>query len=319
MNLVSIIIPVYKVEKYLSRCVESILKQTYKNIEIILVDDGSPDESPAICDDFARKYKNINVIHKNNGGLSSARNAGLDICKGKYIAFVDSDDYVDSNFIMRLYNAIEKNDADIAMLQYAEVSEENNLPAIAPAKEILYKKKEVEKAFLELKVDSVCVGLYRKEIIGNHRFIEEKTSEDIPFNFEVFKEAQTFVYIPEKRYYYFYNPDSISNGSLDKNMLNYLYFRKMIVDYYDDKDEELLKLAKALYARAAFGLQCRMALFGIGIELNEKECKQIFTSVYRSNRKEFFKERSIPVSRKIMAIAVFNFYPFIKLLRGIKK
>ena len=319
MNLVSIIIPVYKVEKYLSRCVESILKQTYKNIEIILVDDGSPDESPAICDDFARKYKNINVIHKNNGGLSSARNAGLEICKGKYIAFVDSDDYVDSNFIMRLYNAIEKNDADIAMLQYAEVSEENNLPAIAPAKEILYKKKEVEKAFLELKVDSVCVGLYRREIIGNHRFIEGKTSEDIPFNFEVFKKAQTFVYIPEKRYYYFYNPDSISNGALDKNMLNYLYFRKMIVDYYDDKDEELLKLAKALYARAAFGLQCRMALFGIGIELNEKECKQIFTSVYRSNRKEFFKERSIPVSRKIMAIAVFNFYPFIKLLRGIKK
>ena len=102
-SLISVIIPVYKVEKYLSKCVESIINQTYKNLEIILVNDGSPDNCGEICDEYAKKDSRIKVIHKENGGLSDARNAGIEIASGQYIAFVDSDDYIASNMYERMY------------------------------------------------------------------------------------------------------------------------------------------------------------------------------------------------------------------------
>ena len=106
--MVSVIIPIYKVEQYLARCIDSVLRQTVSDLEIILVDDGSPDACGAICDEYAKKDDRIRVIHKENGGLSSARNAGIKIAKGEYIAFVDSDDWIDENFIKLLKEALEK-------------------------------------------------------------------------------------------------------------------------------------------------------------------------------------------------------------------
>lgn len=114
-ELISIIVPVYKVEKYLDKCVESIVEQTYKNLEIILVDDGSPDNCPAMCDEWAKKDSRIKVIHKKNGGLSSARNAGLDGCTGDYIYFLDSDDYIADNCIEMLFNAIVSDGSDMCI------------------------------------------------------------------------------------------------------------------------------------------------------------------------------------------------------------
>ncbi|MEH2948252.1 glycosyltransferase family 2 protein [Sporofaciens sp. JLR.KK001] len=315
MDLISVIVPVFKVEQYLKRCVSSILNQSYKNIEIILVDDGSPDNCPEICDDLSSKYSNITVIHKKNGGLSSARNAGLEKCNGRYISFVDSDDFIDKNFINRLYECIIKYDADVAMVMYEETFFEKKVSKIVSKKERIFINEEVEKAFLRLKIDSVCVGLYSSEIVKKYRFIEGKTSEDIPFNFEIFREIKSFVFIPEKRYYYFYNPKSISNGILDKNMLNYLDFRKQIFDYYSEKNNECKKIAEALYVRAAMGLQTHMAIYGISKDLNEKECKRIFSSIYRNHRKTFFVEKTIPMSRKLLAILIFDFYGIIKIMR----
>ena len=121
--LVSIIITIYKVEPYLSRCLDSILNQTYTNLEIILVDDGSPDACPQICDEYAAKDKRIVVIHKENGGLSDARNAGLDICKGEYISFVDSDDWVDDKYIEELIKPNSKNQYDIVIADYQQSNE----------------------------------------------------------------------------------------------------------------------------------------------------------------------------------------------------
>ena len=105
--LISVIIPVYKVEKYLNKCVDSVLNQTYKNLEIILVDDGSPDKCPEICDEYAKKDDRIKIIHKQNGGLSDARNVGIEKSTGEYITFIDSDDYVDSNYIEQLYKLFD--------------------------------------------------------------------------------------------------------------------------------------------------------------------------------------------------------------------
>ena len=114
MDLISIIVPIYKVEPYLNKCVQSIVDQTYRDLEIILVDDGSPDNCPAICDAWAAKDSRIRVIHKENGGLSDARNAGLAIATGKYICFIDSDDSIAPTFIAELYDALSRTGADIA-------------------------------------------------------------------------------------------------------------------------------------------------------------------------------------------------------------
>ena len=123
MGKVSIIVPIYNVEKYLSKCIESILSQTYKNIEIILVNDGSLDNSAQICDEYAKKDDRIIVIHKANGGVSSARNAGIDIATGKYIGFVDPDDYIENNMYELMVNKIEKYKADIAICGYDYINE----------------------------------------------------------------------------------------------------------------------------------------------------------------------------------------------------
>lgn len=315
MDLVSVIVPVYRVEKYLERCVQSILNQTYKNIEIILVDDGSPDNCPKLCDRLARMHSNIRVIHKANGGLSSARNAGVELCKGTYVSFVDSDDFIDPMFLERLFTLAKKYNADVVMLRYQEVSSSEMNLNIEQKNEKIYKGKAVEKAFLDLKIDSVCVGLYSKAVVNEHKFIEGKTSEDIPFNFDVFRDIDTFVFSPEPRYYYFYNPKSISNGPLDKNMLNYLFFRKNIYEYYLGKDCELALKAESLYARAAFGLQTRMALYGISEELNESECNKEFRRIFESHKRPFYKDKNISLSRKIISIAVFYFYDIFKLIR----
>ena len=123
-ELISVIVPVYNVEKYISRCIESIMKQTYKNIEIILIDDGSTDNSGKICDEYSLKDDRINVIHKKNGGLSDARNTGLDIAKGKYISLIDSDDFVSKFFIETLYNTCKNENCEIAICEYERVYEE---------------------------------------------------------------------------------------------------------------------------------------------------------------------------------------------------
>ena len=116
--LISVIVPIYKVEKYLNKCVKSIINQTYKNLEIILVDDGSPDNCGKICDKLAERDDRIRIIHKKNGGLSSARNAGIEIANGEYIGFVDSDDYIDNDMFETLYNNIKDNNADLSIIGY---------------------------------------------------------------------------------------------------------------------------------------------------------------------------------------------------------
>ena len=125
--LISVIVPIYKVEKYLTICVDSLLHQSYGNLEIILVDDGSPDECPAICDQYQNKDNRIKVIHKKNGGLSDARNAGLDIAQGEYVAFVDSDDFIDEDYICKLYDALQQNRASIAVCGIQIIDESNKV------------------------------------------------------------------------------------------------------------------------------------------------------------------------------------------------
>lgn len=213
-HLVSIIVPIYKVEPYLRRCLDSIVNQTYTNLEIILVDDGSPDGCPQICDEYAARDKRITVIHKENGGLSDARNAGLDICKGDYISFVDSDDWINNCYIENLLSAAKFNNADIAVASCKYVSvnplySEKTFP-MEPGEK---KYNDILREIFELQNPSfvaACIKLFNRNLILQFRFSKGKIHEDEYLNYQWFYKAEKTVYEPNSIYYYFLHTDSIT-------------------------------------------------------------------------------------------------------------
>lgn len=213
MALVSIVVPIYKVEKYLSRCVQSLLNQTLKDIEIILVDDGSPDKCPEMCEDYLKVDKRIKVVHKENGGLSSARNAGINVATGKYIGFVDSDDSILPTMYEELYNVINKYNCDFAMSDYERIMRDGreNLKSLNIAKGYYDKNRIIKEIYPELIMGrnldygpllSVWHCLYNSNFLRqyNLRFDEEvKWSEDNIFSAFVGYYANSFYYLKGRK------------------------------------------------------------------------------------------------------------------------
>ncbi len=320
-ELISVIVPVFRTEKYLQRCVDSIVAQTYSNLEIILVDDGSDDSSPELCDKIKEQDDRIKVIHKTNGGLSSARNAGIDIAIGEYIVFIDSDDFISPDMISCLYEALSSNNCQLAKINYKTVTT-SEMPTIDREKIDfrVYEDEEVVHAFFDLAVDSACVFLYSRNIIGDWRFPLGKTSEDIFFNFELFRRVQRFVYVPRELYYYYDNPLSISNGKLNLKKFDYIEARTVAVDFYKNSNNaELLNKSRVHLARAAMGLLMRMALYGVTDDLSESECKKNLKAIFRENKKAFYHSSGISPLRKLMGFGVEHMYGVMKLLGRIFK
>lgn len=202
--LISVIVPVYNVEPYLDRCVNSLVSQTYKNLEIILVDDGSTDASPKMCDNWAEKDKRIRVIHKNNGGLSDARNIGIDASKGEYIAFVDSDDWIDLNYYETLYKQLIQSNAQIAasgvILSYDdyEDSERYSQKAGIYTSEEALQTIQNDAGFLAV----ACNKLYEKKLFQKLRYPHGVIHEDEFVTYRVMAYAKRMVLCPEVRYHY---------------------------------------------------------------------------------------------------------------------
>lgn len=218
-NLVSIIIPVYKVEKYIHRCVDSVINQTYQNLEIILVDDGSPDNCPSICDEYAMMDNRITAIHKANGGLSDARNYGISMASGDYIMLVDSDDYIKHNMVELMLNRIINDDSDLAMCNYICVDEkgnedcfgiENSLPI---SDEVIDSSQAQKKLFGKLNWHYViaCCKLYKKELFDNFQYPLGKLHEDLFTTHLIFDKCKKISCINEGLYYYFQNSESITH------------------------------------------------------------------------------------------------------------
>ena len=230
---ISVIIPVYNVEKYLHRCVDSVINQTHTSLEIILVDDGSPDQCPIICDQYTKQDKRIKVIHKINGGLASARNAGMKIATGKYLFFVDSDDWLDLDGLEKLFRIAEEYDVDF--VRYRSVRE--NWPGLPPHYPTMveeqremhggyYSKDDIIKEIYPrlFVTSSLTLGpivgawgsLYKMSLLkeNNIQFHEDiKYSEDILFSAEVVVKANGFYYMDDGGiYHYFYNDSSISKS-----------------------------------------------------------------------------------------------------------
>ncbi len=240
MVSISIIIPVYKVEKYIHRCINSILAQSYKDYEVILVDDGSPDRCPQICDDYAKQDERIKVIHKNNGGLSSARNVGLDAARGHYILFCDSDDCIHPKMLEVLHSLCQRYNADIAMglierfntiiPEYREIDVENKR---------LLSGVEIQECFFDrlnsYQYISACGKMFRRELFQQARFPVGKLFEDEYLTYQVMLNANTICEIKTPVYYYLENPEGITKNIspvqwMDDYQARYekcLYFREM--------------------------------------------------------------------------------------------
>lgn len=208
--LISVVVPIYKVEEYLDRCVSSLVGQSYKNLEIILVDDGSPDNCPQMCEGWADKDNRIKVIHKENGGLSDARNAGLKAVTGDYIGFVDSDDWIDVKTYELVLKKMLDTASDIGAFNILSVTSEEFTPELSDEYEVLDSEKAIENTIDDVGVRTVVWNkLYKRELLDGLPFEKGKLHEDEFFTFRVLDRAERIVYLHRQCYYYFQRPSSI--------------------------------------------------------------------------------------------------------------
>ncbi len=209
--LISIVVPIYKVEKYLEHCVKSILNQTITDIEVILVDDGSPDNCGAICDELAKTDSRIKVIHKPNGGLSDARNAGIDIAEGKYIGLVDSDDYIAPTMYEKLLKAIEENKADASMCYACNIYDDDMEYRPCKTGDVdVFEGDAILDALFDKKLNNFAWNkLYKRELFDNIRYPFDKIYEDLFTTYKIFGNCKKVALDTSQMYYYRIRRDSI--------------------------------------------------------------------------------------------------------------
>ena len=227
MELISVIIPVYNVEKYLRKCLDSVIAQTYKQLEVIMVDDGSTDSCGKICDEYAQNHENFIVIHKENAGLGMARNTGLEHISGKYVMFLDSDDYISSDLIETLYNALKTNKVDISKSGFNRVDDNGNMLSERRYNFEVFEGKKAATVFLPRLIGSspekkdsfemsVWASLYNTEYIKKNHILfpseRDLISEDMIFNIEYTQYANGACVISKMGYNYRYNPGSLTKS-----------------------------------------------------------------------------------------------------------
>ena len=240
---ISVIVPIYNTEKYLARCIESILCQTYTNLEIILVDDGSTDKSGDICDFYARKDNRVKVVHKENGGAAAARNFALNMVTGQYIGFVDSDDTVEKDFFELLYDLICQYDADISMVAYREIEMGEKIAKLKDKSLIVMNQKQAVKELLfDRKIQNyVWNKLYKRELFKDIEYPVGKKYEDIGTTFYILEKCSKIAVSGSPEYYYITRGDSIVNNNTEGTVIDYISLISDRYDYIDKKYKELKK------------------------------------------------------------------------------
>lgn len=291
-ELISIIIPVYNVERYLHQCVDSVLKQTYTNLEIILVDDGSPDTSPAICDEYAQKDKRIKVIHKENGGLSSARNTGLDAATGDFIYFLDSDDYIGDTTVSSLYEHIHDNKQIAIAIGYFTALKGDSFSTynedwLFDSPRIIESNDFANRMLMEKSNHAATAKLYRKEIFHNLRFQLNKKNEDVLFESDLIPIIESSQYkcvdVPIYTYFYRQHEKSICHSFDDPIAWHVIDNCQTVINKYRNRNEIVLFL------------QNRIINFVI-IELS-KYIKENESTLFNEKKKYLKKIRTLNVLR----------------------
>ncbi len=287
---ISIIVPIYKVEKYLDKCVESLVNQTYTNLEIILVDDGSPDNCPEMCDKWAEKDSRIKVIHKPNGGLSDARNAGMKVVKGEYVAFIDSDDYVAVEFIERLYFIMQSEQSDIVECEVLKFAENEN----------------PQHSYTDCKVESFCTEkglsllmaekgfhqhvwnkLYKSEIVLSVEFAKGKLNEDEFWTYQIFGKAKKVTKVDVPMYFYLQRRGSIMGTSYNIRRLDALEAKAQRQKYIEENFPELTIQAKIdLFSSCVFACQSVMKYMSGDDKKKAKDIILTYAKKYKLRRIE---------------------------------
>lgn len=256
---ISVIIPVYKTEKYLNECVDSVIHQTYKNLEIILVDDGSPDNCPRMCDEYAEKDERIKVIHKENGGPASARNAGLDTMSGDYVTFIDSDDYIDFGMVERMLSIASENGAEVVQISFERDPEvfRSKMRCATECTTILAEDNIKNFALDRILRPEACGKLYRSELFCDMRFNESvKYAEDLEFGLKFYKKVKKSLVCNEKLYFYRENSNSLTGSSLSVGRLYEPEMLRQAVE--DEKCNWLRECIVFRYIRCAFAVLNRV-------------------------------------------------------------
>ena len=305
MPLVSIIIPVYKVESYLRRCLDSIVSQTYTNLEIILVDDGSPDNCPQICDEYAAKDKRIIVIHKENGGLSDARNAGLDICRGEFISFVDSDDWVDEKYIEILFNLAIKQNADIAICENIVTDREISRTTEKFFSKTYSSKEALFQLFRRNQISFIVSWgkIYKRTLFESVRFPIGKYHEDDFTTYILFYNSKKIVYSSYRLYFYYQRAGSIITSRHPWDVLEYM--EQQYQFFKEKKETDLLPL---LLKPLCWQLLCA---YWFEYETVPIKANEFLSRFQRCTKEEFFKK--MPLFHKFF-LKLFARFPHLYLL-----
>lgn len=305
--LISVIVPVYKVEKYLHNCINSILNQSYSNWELILVNDGSPDTSPKICEDFAAKDSRIKVVHKVNGGLSSARNAGLDIANGDYISFLDSDDFWHKDYLQIMLDLCFRNDADIAQCGLMRGSETvfpviSNIPIV--------KCFDNHTIFLDGKAKIiVCAKLYKREVVGELRMPLGVINEDDYTTWKFYFRARKTAVTSQQLYYYTVNESSIMATQNKLPDLNFLEaYRERIQFFVDNSHKDLEDSSRAHLCKS-------MILSSLNTNLTAEQ-KNTVQQTFSDNWKTIKSSAYVPVTLKVL-FSIYSITP--QLARSLVK
>lgn len=271
---ISIIVPIYNTEKYLGNCLNSIINQTYKNLEIILINDGSTDNSLSICNNYKNKDNRIKIVNKTHTGVSDTRNIGIKNATGEYIGFVDSDDYIDKHMFEILLNNLENYNGDISMCNLEETCDLDAQTTNFCDNAIVYSK---EKALKELLYDKnignyVMVKLFKRELFDGIQFPVGKLYEDISTTYKLFCKANNILYIPNPMYHYFQRSDSIVNNITRESIQHYI--RAVFERYYDLKNT--FKGADLYNVYSIVNVVVKMSIWAIRIQNYELFDNEIY-------------------------------------------
>ena len=306
MIKVSVIVPIYKVEKYLSECVDSIRNQTLDDIEIILVDDGSPDNCPQICDEYKKIDSRIKVVHKKNGGLSSARNAGMKVATGQYIGFVDSDDYIEVDMYEKMYNTAKKYDVDFVMCDYYKSYGSDKKEVSLEIDEGMYNKEKIKDIIYPqlIMTENIDYGpflavwhcLYKNIFLKeNDLYFDDivKYSEDNLFSSIVGYKSDSFYYMKGSYFYnYRYNPNSISTTYKEDALDVYIEMNNRLYDNFYRCKEYDFKRQLSLHM-IYYTLNYINQVLGSNLNLKEKYSK-IKNSLKKKEVKRAFDKFLLP-------------------------
>ncbi len=316
-KLITIIIPVYNVETYLPRCIESIITQTYEKLEIILVDDGSTDASGAICDNYANRDKRIIVIHKPNGGLSDARNVGIDRLKGKYVTFVDSDDWVEKNYVEYLYSLITEYKADISACDFNYIDKNKHLfnsPGNNGDISVWNRKEAISRLLTgKLPTTSASLKLYNSRFFNEDliRFPVGKLYEDIPVAYEILLKSDKVVFGNKALYNYFFRFGSISKSDFTPKCMDALENFQSVMPKILQEFPDLSKLCSCALFLYNFGIYCKLD--------NRKEYVpylNIVKNTIKQTRNSVIFSKDMSIKGRIRAMATYFGQPLTKALFG---